>query len=232
MNIEQFRYGDSNFGYLIYTKNEAAAVDGGAPEEILKFVRDRGLTLKYVTNTHDHWDHVPGNQTLLDKSGAEYISPVGLVDQKILQLGDEKVLITHTPGHTEDSLVMGSGGWLITGDTLFNCTVGNCYTRDYETYFSSLEKVLSFPPETKIYAGHDLFAYGVGVAKGIDPDNPFMTEYRKARKREPLYTTLEEELKVNPFIRFNDKSLDEYRKGLDMPLDTPYQRWRAMMTIH
>ena len=232
MNIKQFTYDDSNLAYLVWSGDSAAAIDGGAVEEILDFIKREQLHLDYVINTHEHNDHTPGNRALLEATDAVNIPPAELVKKQQLTLGGATIEVVHTPGHTEDSIVFYHGHSLITGDTLFNGTVGNCYTRDYETYFNSLEKVLSFPPETKIFPGHDLFAYAIGIARGIDPENSYMTEYRKIKKRNPLFSTLEEELKVNPFIRFNDSALDAFRETLDRPLNTPFERWRAMMTIH
>ncbi len=241
MHIKQFRYGDTNLSYLLWSEHEAAAIDGGAVEEILAFVNDNGLDLKYVLNTHEHWDHIPGNEALLDASSAEFVKPADVCKRKFLALGNEKVEAFPVPGHTEDSIVFsfncdtdnqGCFGSLITGDTLFNGTVGNCYTKKYEMYFESLNKILDFPPETLIYAGHDIFDYALGVIDGIDPDNPRLKEYKGLYSREMLFTSLEIEKAVNPFIRFNDPALDEYRKKLNMPLNTPYERFRAMMSIH
>jgi hydroxyacylglutathione hydrolase len=60
LNIEQFRYGD-NLAYLVYGKTDALAIDGGAWQEILAFLNKYSLTLTYVTNTHKHFDHTPGD---------------------------------------------------------------------------------------------------------------------------------------------------------------------------
>ncbi|HAK44774.1 MAG TPA: hydroxyacylglutathione hydrolase [Spirochaeta sp.] len=237
MNIRQFRYGtDGNLGYLLWAGGEAAAIDGVAPDEILEFAAAEGLELKYVTNTHEHWDHIHGNDALLKASDAVNITTDMMCRIKILKLGDEQLEAFPTPGHSEDSIVFyfkdDEGGAMLTGDTLFNGTVGNCYTKDYELYFESLQKVLRFPPETMIYAGHDIFSYTTGVMDKIDPDNPHLSDYKDSYSADLLVTTLGQELKVNPFIRFDDTALDDYRAGLGMPLNTPYERWRAMMSVH
>ena len=74
VHISQFRYAQDNLSYLIYENTSAIAVDGGAVDPILAFVRHRNLALRYVTNTHNHADHTPGNQRLIEKTGAEYLS--------------------------------------------------------------------------------------------------------------------------------------------------------------
>jgi hydroxyacylglutathione hydrolase len=233
MNLRQFRCGsDGNLAYLVYSGTEAAAIDGGAVGDILDFVKDLKLTLRYVLNTHEHHDHIPGNASLLKESSAEFIKPQKLVNMKTLQLGNEKLEVFAVPGHTADSILFSFDDCLITGDTLFNGTVGNCYTQDYTTYFKSLEKVISFPPETRIFAGHDLVDYALEVAEKIDPDNNAISDYRAGYAPDFVVSTLGQELSVNPFIRFNDSSLDPYLEGLGMPLSTPFEKWRAMMSVH
>ncbi len=232
MKLKQYRYGDGNLAYLVYSGNKAAAIDGGAILEISNFLDENSLDLQYVLNTHDHWDHTPGNRELLQNTKAEFVSTSELSAKKRLRLGKEQLEIFAAPGHTMDSIVFLHKDWLITGDTLFNGTVGNCYSEEWETYFNSLEKILSFPRETKIFAGHDLVDYALGVVEKLDPYNPYIEEYRMKYNPDFVVSNLEMELKINPFIRFNDPGLDNFRAKLNMPNSTPYDRWRAMMTVH
>jgi len=53
-------------------------------------------------------------------------------------------------------------------------------------------------------------------------------DYKKNR----VSSLLSDELKVNPFIRFNDPALDQFRLSLKESLNTEYERWRVLMTIH
>ena len=54
---------------------EAAVFDpGGNDKEILKVLNDLGLTLKYIINTHTHWDHVGGNKGLQEAHGASILT--------------------------------------------------------------------------------------------------------------------------------------------------------------
>jgi hydroxyacylglutathione hydrolase len=232
MNIEQFRYGEGNFAYVVHGNREAAAIDGGDVDGISRFLRERSLTLTYVLNTHDHADHTPGNKGLLRATGAQYLTPGELTERHTLIIEGSEIDIIATPGHTMDSIVFHADGWLITGDTLFNGTVGNCYSGKYEIYFESLCRVIAYPPDTRVYAGHDLVDYALGVAEDIDPENPHIAGYRSSYDPNRVVSDLDMELKVNPFIRFDDPELDTFRRTLDQPLNTPYERWRAMMTVH
>ncbi len=232
MKLKQFRYSEGNLAYLLWSDDEAVAIDGGAVEEILDFISDNDLQLKIVTNTHDHSDHTPGNRQLLEKTGADFIASSDLNEKSGIQIGNESVSIISTPGHTMDSIVFSYGNNLITGDTLFNGTVGNCYSGNYEVYFQSLMKLVELPGDSIVYAGHDLVDYATGVIQKIDPGNPFLKQYEKGYNPVHVFSTLADELKVNPFIRFNDKTLDIYRASLRKPLETEFLRWRAMMTVH
>ena len=61
VKVKQFRYGADNLGYLVYEAQSAMAIDGGAVAEIIAFLGEHRLALKYVANTHDHPDHTCGN---------------------------------------------------------------------------------------------------------------------------------------------------------------------------
>ena len=80
LNIEQFRYGTDNFAYIIHGKTQAIAIDGGAWEEILSFLKTNNLTLTLVTNTHSHYDHTPGNDHLLKATLAHFLNSAALPD--------------------------------------------------------------------------------------------------------------------------------------------------------
>lgn len=235
MEVKQFRYGEGNLSYVLYSPpsgRDALVIDGGAVERIRDFIDKEGLRLKYVLNTHDHYDHTPGNKALLTIPDSTFVSCGELVKHGSILLNNEKIAMFPVPGHTRDSILIHFNNALITGDTLFNGTVGNCYTKDYETYFKSLKFCLSFPAETRIYAGHDLVEYAMGVAKGFEPENSHITAYLAKYNPDFVFSTLEEELNHNPFIRFNDPRLDDLRAGLGLPLDTEFERWRALMTLH
>lgn len=232
MKVKQFRYARNNLAYLIYDNDEAAAIDGGAVKEIIDFCNKEKVKLKYILNTHDHWDHTIGNTGLLSAFNAEYISPESLANRRSLRIGKEVISAEKVPGHSEDSILICFENKIISGDTLFNGTIGNCYTGDYETYFKSIKKYLSFPKETLIYAGHDLVHYAMGIAKKLDPENTAIDTFRKKYNRNHIYSTLGEELKHNPFIRFNDPELDELRKKTGGSNASEFLRWRTMMTIH
>jgi len=231
MKIKQFRYALDNLGYLIYTTHEAMAIDGGAPDRIEAFIHNNGLTLKYATNTHAHADHTMGTAELVKKMNATYIDHQRIVKKGQIFLEDQEIRILHTPGHTPDSVSFYAEPYLIAGDTLFNGTVGNCFSGDLDLFLKSLKLLLSYPADTILYAGHDYVKASVSVAKQFEPKNPDLDRYLKNYDPDHVHSTLADELNVNPYLRYNRESIIAVLKRKGLPVDTEDQRWHSVMTL-
>jgi hydroxyacylglutathione hydrolase len=170
MKVIQVHVGPmENFSYLLIDEKsrEAMVIDSGwETESILSVVEKEKLRVKYVVATHRHFDHVKTIRDLAKQLGAPVvahessdIAPDRRVKSgDVLELGDTKVRVIHTPGHTEDSICLFDGSNLFTGDTLF---IGNCGRTDLpggsprELYHSLHETILALPPGSVIYPGHD-----------------------------------------------------------------------------
>jgi hydroxyacylglutathione hydrolase len=229
MFIRQVKYSKDNLGYLVYSASEGIAIDAGGVEDILFFAEKNDIRIKYVSNTHSHQDHTPGNPALLKRTGARFIDCTQIHSDQVLKLDQEVLNIIPTPGHTEDSVTFITEEFMVTGDTLFNGTVGNCFTGDLKTFFSSLKRLISFPGHTKIYGGHDYVIESMETAKAIEKDNPDIGEYR--RKYDPLLivSTLDDELRANPYIRFNAPSMINILKKRNLPANTEFERFKSIM---
>ena len=232
MKIEQFRFSADNLGYLVFNDKTGMAIDGGAPGEILAFAEDRGLTIAYVANTHQHHDHIHGNHALLDKTGAAFIDCATLGSDREIMLDNESVTLIPTPGHTTDSITFLADDFMVTGDTLFNGTVGNCFSGDLEAFYRSLDRLISLPGRTKIYAGHDYVVESMQVAKKIEPDNPDIDAYMETYNPNLVVSTVADELKVNPYIRFNAPEMVRHIEKNNMPAGTPLERFKALMELY
>jgi len=231
LHVRQFRYATDNLGYLVYGDRAGMAIDGGAVSDILDFATAGKIKIRYVVNTHMHPDHTMGSRSLARHAGAEHIDNASLRSQAQVELDGVDIQVHHTPGHTRDSLVFHWAGYLITGDTLFNGTVGNCFTGDLKAFYESISHLLSFPDETIIYAGHDYVVDAMRFARSIEPENADIGRYLEKYDPRHVFSSLADEKKVNPYLRFNTAELVAVLKKRGLATDTAYQRWNSLMKI-
>jgi hydroxyacylglutathione hydrolase len=176
--------GDRNYAYLIASEKtgEGALIDPSPdPFMVMQAIKQEGVEIKYVINTHSHLDHSSGNDQFRkverDKQATFINCGKGteVKDGKILTLGELKLEFIHTPGHTKDSIFIKVKNKLITGDTLFVGKVGGTYSEEQaKTEFESLKKIMTLPPDTEIWPGHN---YGVKPSSSIRfelANNPFI----------------------------------------------------------
>jgi hydroxyacylglutathione hydrolase len=231
LQIQQFRYAHDNLAYLIHGRTSALAIDGGASGEIRSFLENRRLKLLYVLNTHDHADHTAGNSALLETMQAIMLTNGDLPDGYELDLEGHVIRVLHTPGHTEDSKCFHAGNALISGDTLFNGTIGNCFSGNLRGFYLSIKKLMALPAETIIYAGHDYVRDSMVFAKYLEPGNEhiqlFLGRYNPAH----VFSTLTDEFQINPYFRFNEDGIVAFLKQRGLPVDTEWDRWQSLMRI-
>ena len=232
MFVKQFRYSIDNLGYLIYSNTQGVVIDGGAVKDILSFAQDKNIKIKYITNTHSHHDHTSGNGKLLKKTAAQFIDCTKIKSDQEFHIDQEILKVFHTPGHTDDSITFQAENSLITGDTLFNGTIGNCFSGNLDAFFLSLKRLISFPKNTKIYGGHDYVMESIQIAQGIEKDNLFIKEYIKKYNPELIVSTLEDELNVNPFLRFNEPGIIKNLQQKDIPSNSELLRFKAIMETY
>jgi glyoxylase-like metal-dependent hydrolase (beta-lactamase superfamily II) len=156
-----------------------AVVDARADdvEAYVTFANSKGMRITHVIDTHVHADHRSGGPELARRTGARYclhesadvaLPFIPLRDGEEIALGNTRVKVIHTPGHSPDSVCLlvtdfkrGTDPWfLLTGDTLFVGAVGrpdlpgHARENAAQLYASLHEKVLSLPNDLEIYPGH------------------------------------------------------------------------------
>ena len=218
-------------GYLLYVGTRALAIDGGAVDEIMAFVRENGLTLATVTNTHGHGDHTTGSRQLMKAAGAVHLDHRRFTDGHTLFMDGETVTVRLTPGHTTDSVIFATDECLITGDTLFNGTVGNCFSGDLKAFYRSILLLMGYPGTTRIYAGHDYVAASLAFARQLTPNNRAIDAYADRYDKNHVVSSLNDERAVNPYLRFNDPEIIRLLESKGLPTETEYQRWEGIMSI-
>jgi len=172
MIVKQLKLGNlNNFCYIIGCEKtrEAMVIDPGTDvDRIIKEAKKEGLQIRYIFNTHNHFDHTQGNQPLKQLTEAQIImhhlddkttdnSDIQITNEKTLMLGKITLRIFHTPGHTPGGMCLYGEGQLFTGDTLF---VGDSGRTDLPgghrpTLGASIRKLMKLPDETIIWPGHD-----------------------------------------------------------------------------
>ena len=170
MKIHQLQVGDmQNFTYILEDEKtgEAVLVDPSWDLDMVEqLITRNNLKIKYIVNTHHHFDHTIGNEAMVKMTGAKIIQhelstlkhDISVKDGDKIQFGDSKVSVIHTPGHSEDSICLVGDGKILTGDTLF---VGNCGRIDLpggsaKALYHSLLDVLSKLDDNLImYSGHN-----------------------------------------------------------------------------
>jgi len=175
--------GDRTFSYIVADEKtrEGALVDPGYdPGKLLERIKALGVDLKYVINTHDHYDHTGGNRYILRRTKAHLAAfgagDVPLEDGSVLECGELTLKIIHTPGHTPDSICILAEDILITGDTLFVGKVGGTDLADgAEAQWKSLTgKIMTLPSETRVFPGHDVGVRPSSTVGDEMRENPFL----------------------------------------------------------
>ncbi len=160
--------GDRNYAYLIASeKTRQGAIVDPSPDAlmVIKAVEKEGVEIKYVINTHSHFDHSEGNAYFRKARTGKPVIFINcgpgteVKDGQSLSLGELEIEFIHTPGHTSDSICIKVKDKLITGDTLFVGKVGGTYSDgDAKTEFESLKIIMALSPDTEVWPGHN---YGV-----------------------------------------------------------------------
>lgn len=151
-----------------------------------------GVRIQYVIDTHTHADHFSGSKQLSQSLGvpviAHRLSPSPYVTMRVdegdvIKVGNIRLTVLHTPGHTRDSMALVAGDRVFTGDALLIGATGrtDLPTGDPEQLYDSLfGKLLKLDPNLRIYPAHD---------------------YKGA-----TCSTIEEELRSNPRLQKRERA--------------------------
>ncbi|HKQ59058.1 MAG TPA: MBL fold metallo-hydrolase [Candidatus Eisenbacteria bacterium] len=195
---------NNSFLIVCVATRETAVVDVGfEPEAVIDAVRAADLKVRYVLNTHAHYDHVAGMRTVQEAVGGEYwLHPADrplldrlieqgaafgfppavapgvvhdLADGQRLPLGEEMIEVIHTPGHSPGGVCFRWQNMLWVGDTLFAGSIGR--TDLPGGSFEILEKAIR---ERIFPLGDDVNVYtghGPMTTIGVERrENPFVGE--------------------------------------------------------
>lgn len=228
--------------YYIESKGEAIIIDPiRETQPYLDLLKSRHARLSYILETHFHADFVSGHLDLAKATGATIVYgpetqtgyPVKVaIDQEELTLGDVRIRVLHTPGHTPESTCYllldetGNAHSLFTGDTLFVGDVGRPDLLDgvmskeelAGMMYDSIQRyVLPLPDEVLVYPGH-----GPGSACGKSIGKETQSTIGEQRKnnyalqpmtREKFILTLTEGISPAPAYFFEDARINKQGYG-------------------
>ena len=211
-----------NYSYLIINEenNTACVIDPGEADPIIKYLENNKIKLKFILNTHHHYDHVGGNKKLKKKYGASVVGYKGdkeripeidilVNDQEIWIHENFEAKIIHIPGHTLGHICFYfyNQKSIFSGDTLFSLGCGRIFEGTYSQMFNSLKKLKELPHDTKIFCGHEYTIQNSKFCMAHDGKNQNLINKvdeieKKLQDNLPtIPSTIKDELECNIFLR-------------------------------
>jgi hydroxyacylglutathione hydrolase len=210
-----------NYSYLIIDKNNNdCAIDPSEAKPVIDLVERESINLKYILNTHHHYDHIGGNEELKErynsivvgyKADAKRIPGIDVLveNNQVWKNDNFEAKIIHIPGHTTGhiSFYFFNEKLIFTGDTLFSLGCGKIFEGTYQEMFESLNKIKRLPEDTKVYCGHEYTLQNSKFCIKYDPTNlnlqkKILEIAKKLEKAQPtIPSTLKDEIECNIFLR-------------------------------
>lgn len=166
--------------------NRCALVDPGAEaDRLLSVAADEGAEVEMILLTHAHLDHLGGVAAAARRTGAPvYLNSEDrplydaapeqgrsfgldlerppapdheLADGQTVRIGNERLEVRHTPGHSPGHVTLVGDGFAIVGDCVFAGSIGRTDLPggDMTTLMTSIrDKILTLPDDTILYTGH------------------------------------------------------------------------------
>ena len=224
-----------NYSYLIVDEesNTACVVDPSEADPIIEYLENTQIKLKFILNTHHHYDHVGGNKKLKEKYGASVIGYSGdkqripeidilLNDQETWIHENFEAKVIYIPGHTLGHICFYfyKEKSVFTGDTLFSLGCGRIFEGTYSQMFDSLMKLKELPEDTKVYCGHEYTKKNSDFCLTHDTNNnDLKTKIHRIDEKlksglPTVPSTIKDELECNIFLR--SSNLETFSKLRDL----------------
>ena len=250
LSVEPIKAFTDNYIWLVSTNEGSIVIDPGESKNIQKLIDNKKIDLKGILITHHHYDHTNGLSELVKINELEVYGPVNNIDDINHRLTDKDKIsiigidfdVISIPGHTLDHIGFYSANAnnpiLFCGDTLFAGGCGRIFEGTYEQMFHSLKKITKLPTNTNIYCGHEYTLSNLKFALEADDTNKeLIEEFKKVENKinsniPSLPTTLDKELKVNPFLRchninIQNKIIEKFKvSNSELEVFTALRKWK------
>ncbi|MDH5430461.1 MAG: hydroxyacylglutathione hydrolase family protein [Nitrosopumilus sp.] len=170
MKVHQIQVGNmQNFSYIVEDEDTGESIIIDPSWDLIELemiIKKNNLKIKYIVNTHHHFDHTLGNEAMMESTKAPIIQhenselkhDITVKDGDFIEFGNSKLKVLHTPGHSQDSICLVGDGKIFSGDTLF---VGNCGRIDLpggsakDLYHSLFDILYNLDEKLVMYSGHN-----------------------------------------------------------------------------
>lgn len=237
LEVHMFPCLQDNYGFLVHDPQAGltAVIDTPDVVAIEAALIERDWALTHILNTHHHFDHAGGNLEIKQKTHCTIVGPradaeripgidIQLGDGDVFEFGRHRATIFDTPGHTRGHIVyhFADARLAFVGDTLFAMGCGRLFEGTPEQMWSSLQKIMQWPDDTKLYCAHEYTQANARFALSVEPDNAALrarseeVDRLRAQGQATVPTTLGLEKATNPFLRPTSPAL---QSTLGLPAD-------------
>lgn len=236
IQIQEINAFSDNYIWCLFDENNnAIVVDPGCANSVENHLQKNELNLQAILITHHHPDHIGGVQSLKRNHNCKVYAFKGsqfeftdyeLVDKQTFEILGTVFETIEVPGHTLDHIAfyadihlqdkedeIKSQASLFCGDTLFSGGCGRLFEGSPAQMLSSLNKLIQLPESTRIYCAHEYTVSNLKFAKTLMPKNENLEQYykecklKRERRCPTIPSDLATELKINPFLRFDDTEI-------------------------
>jgi hydroxyacylglutathione hydrolase len=239
MEIKRLPVLTDNYVFVLFDPQQkvAAVVDPAVAEPVLDYLAEVDAQLIAIFNTHHHFDHVGGNQKLIqsfpdlcvygsaaDRGRIPY-QKVFLNEGDTVQFANRTGQVFFVPGHTRGHIAYyfppitpKDTGELFCGDTIFAGGCGRLFEGTPAQMLESIDKLRQLPDNTRVWCAHEYTLNNLKFALTVDQENTdLQARYQtvKQARSQGIATVpsfLGVEKQTNPFLRWDTPALQAKAK--------------------
>lgn len=237
-----------NYIWRLACAGNAVVIDPGEAAPVLRHLREQSLELTAILLTHRHMDHIGGVAELVAATGVPVLGPavMPLVSHGVAE-GDHPIVpglmlearIMALPGHLHEHIAWRIGHHCFCGDVLFSAGCGRVFEGSPRQLYHSLRRLAALPADTLFYPAHEYTQRNLQFAALVEPDNVDLPAFAEDVQRRlqtsgcSLPTTLQGEMRINPFLRNTPALYDTvqqhsgHRPANEEELFIALRRWRT-----